>query len=73
MYDETAYQGLRELEANIPSSLAIRRMGGGYKCIEDLDSSIIQGSEQLVAPDTRRDLMSASRPLLINGACWRMQ
>lgn len=57
----TIYQGLRELEANDPSNLAVRRRGGGRKCIEDLDPSIIQALEQLVDPDTRGDPMSALR------------
>lgn len=57
----TIHQGLRELEARVPANSAIRHTGGGRKCIEELDPTIIQALEQLVDPETRGDPMSALR------------
>lgn len=59
----TIHQGLKELEASPleqPAS-TIRRKGGGRKCIEEIDPSILQDLEKLVDPETRGDPMSALR------------
>ncbi len=57
----TIHQGLRELEAKVSTGSAVRHAGGGRKCIEELDPTIIQALEQLVDPDARGDPMSALR------------
>lgn len=57
----TIHQGLRELEAKVAVASAVRHAGGGRKCVEELDPTLIQALEQLVDPDTRGDPMSALR------------
>lgn len=57
----TIHQGLRELDANTAPTDLGRRRGGGRKCIEERDPSIMQDLDKLVDPETRGDPMSALR------------
>jgi transposase len=57
----TIYRGLRELLEESAEVLMVRSPGGGRKRIEEVDPTILDDLDQLIAPDTRGDPMSPLR------------
>ncbi len=57
----TIHRGLRELDQDPEDVLLIRQSGGGRKRIEEIDATILDDLDQLIAPDTRGDPMSPLR------------
>lgn len=57
----TIHKGLRELRQDPLAAGRIRRPGGGRKCVEELDPSVLEQLESLIDPATRGDPMSPLR------------